>query len=211
MKKNVNKIRKEVKGLKMADFSFPGNAHLFWGWWENQSYAKWWHCESTISLPQFHTSWASIFQAQKKILSILFFFSAQIMLMMFFWMRGWETNTVLGLIKHRKAFWLFQHNCPFLFSLVDSGSVYSTIHNMQQPTDSYFSSAVTVNLPSRKVNDLFLCLLQHVNPEFWVPGVAHSQSSLWSFCSSYQDSLISPNNKICDYFCTDSHVHIFNG
>lgn len=70
--------------------------------------------------------------------------------MMFFWMRGWETNTVLGLIKHRKAFWLFQHNCPFLFSLVDSGSVYSTIHNMQQPTDSYFSSAVTVNLPSRK-------------------------------------------------------------
>lgn len=86
MKKNVNKIRKEVKGLKMADFSFPGNAHLFWGWWENQSYAKWWHCESTISLPQFHTSWASIFQAQKKILSILFFFLLKLCWWCFF---GW--------------------------------------------------------------------------------------------------------------------------
>lgn len=75
-----------------------------------------------------------------------------------------------------------------------------TMYNRPQPDIS----------PSKKVNDPFLCLLQHVDPEFWVPGDAHSQSLVWSFFSSYQYSLIS-SNRICDYFCIDSHVHIFNG
>lgn len=72
MKKNVNKIRKEVKGLKMQIF-FSWECPSLLGFVGNQSYAKWWHCEFTISLPQLHTSWANIFEALKKTLSSFFF------------------------------------------------------------------------------------------------------------------------------------------
>lgn len=119
-------------------------------------------------------------------------------------MRGWGTSTVLRLIKCRRTFWLFQHNCPFC-SVCFSVEVLikmSTMYN--RPQARYFSWAVTVNLQSKEVNDPLLCLLQHAEPEFWVSGDAHSQSLVWSFCSSFISS-----NKIYDYsvltlMCTSS-------
>lgn len=119
-------------------------------------------------------------------------------------MRGWETSTVLRLMKCTRTFWLFQHNCPFC-SVCFSVEVLikmSTMYN--RPQARYFSWAVTVNLQSKEVNDPLLCLLQHAEPEFWVSGDAHSQSLVWSFCSSFISS-----NKIYDYsvftlMCTSS-------
>lgn len=43
MKKNVNKMRKEV------GFSFPGNAHLFWGLWETTAMPR-----GDTASPPFH-------------------------------------------------------------------------------------------------------------------------------------------------------------
>lgn len=79
MNKYVSKIGKEVKSCKMANFSFPENACLFWGLCEPGGVPSGDTTSPPISLSQYNTSCSNIFQIQRKRLSWLFSSASQIM------------------------------------------------------------------------------------------------------------------------------------
>lgn len=64
MNKYVSKIGKEVKSLKMANFSFPENACLFWVCGSSGNTTR-----PPIPRSQYNTSCSNIFQIQRKCLS----------------------------------------------------------------------------------------------------------------------------------------------